>query len=452
MPSTDLSARVAASWQRLPAPAGRIRVGLSGGLDSTVLLHLLAGLRGQFHFDLTATHVSHGLVPGSAAWGDVCRGLCERLDVPFAVRDVTVDRAHPGGLEAAARDARRAVLLEGGADWLALAHHRDDQAETVLFRALRGAGVRGAAGMRAIVPGGGKPGLWRPLLDVPRSSLMAHATAHDLGWIDDPSNADSRFSRNFLRNDILPAVSARFPGAAAGLSRLGRLAAEASDLLDALADADLAALIKPGSSHYLHTGALGLASPRLRNVLRRVLAAAGEAMPDEDALCEVERQFRSDAAPAGLRLPVGASALCIYRDEWWLEAIACSPAPDAVGWSGEPTVDWAGGEVCFQPATGQGLSAALQAGQPCVLRRRTGGERMRLNPAGPSRSLKNLLQEAGVPGWLRDGLPLFWVGERLAWIAGVGVAAEFVCPPGEKGWLPVWSRWPGEQRLEVVQV
>lgn len=452
MPSTELSARVAASWQRLPAPAGRIRVGLSGGLDSTVLLHLLAGLRGQFHFDLIATHVRHGLVPGSAAWGGVCRGLCERLDVPFAVRDVTVDRAHPGGLEAAARDARRAVLLEGGADWLALAHHRDDQAETVLFRALRGAGVRGAAGMRAIVPGGGKPGLWRPLLDVPRSVLMAHATAHDLGWIDDPSNADSHFSRNFLRNEVLPAVSARFPGAAAGLARLGRLAAEASDLLDALADADLAALIKPGSSHYLHTGALGLASPRLRNVLRRVLAAAGEAMPDEDALCEVERQFRADAAPAGLRLPVGASALCIYRDEWWLEAIACSPAPDAVGWAGEPTVDWAGGEVCFQPATGQGLSAAMLAGQPCALRRRTGGERMRLHPAGPSRSLKNLLQEAGVPGWLRDGLPLLWVGERLAWIAGVGVAAEFACPPGEKGWLPVWSRWPGEQRLEVVQV
>jgi tRNA(Ile)-lysidine synthase len=452
LPSTDLSARVAASWQRLPAPAGRIRVGLSGGLDSTVLLHLLAGLREQFHFDLTATHVSHGLVPGSAAWGDVCRGLCERLDVPFAVRDVTVDRAHPGGLEAAARDARRAVLLEGGADWLALAHHRDDQAETVLFRALRGAGVRGAAGMRAIVPGGGKPGLWRPLLEVPRSALMAHATAHDLGWIDDPSNADSHFSRNFLRNEVLPAVSARFPGAAAGLARLGRLAAEASDLLDALADADLAALVTPGSTRYRRSSALGLSSPRLRNLLRRALAAAGEAMPDEDALCEVERQFRADAAPAGLRLPVGASALCIYRDEWWLEAIACSPAPDAVGWSGEPTVDWAGGEVCFQPATGQGLSAALQAGQPCALRRRTGGERMRLNPAGPSRSLKNLLQEAGVPGWLRDGLPLFWVGERLAWIAGVGVAAEFVCPPGEKGWLPVWSRWPGEQRLEVVQV
>lgn len=452
MPSTDLSARVAASWQRLPAPAGRIRVGLSGGLDSTVLLHLLAGLRGQFHFDLTATHVRHGLVPGSAEWGDVCCALCEQLDVPFAVHDVTVDRAHPGGLEAAARDARRAVLLEDGADWLALAHHRDDQAETVLFRALRGAGVRGAGGMRAIVPGGGKPGLWRPLLDVPRSALMAHATAHDLSWIDDPSNADSHFSRNFLRNDILPAVSARFPGAVAGLARLGRLAAEASDLLDELADADLAALAMQGSTHYRHTGALGLASPRLRNVLRRVLASAGEAMPDEDALCEVERQFRADAAPAGLRLPVGASALCIYRDEWWLEAFSSLPVPDAIGWVGEATLDWAGGAVRFRPGTGQGLAASMLAGMPCVLRRRGGGERMRLHPSGPSRSLKNLLQEAGVPGWLRDELPLLWVGDQLAWIAGVGVAAQFACPAGEKGWLPVWSRWPGERELDGVQV
>lgn len=452
MPSTDLSARVAASWQRLPAPAGRIRVGLSGGLDSTVLLHLLAGLRGQFHFDLSATHVSHGLVPGSAAWCDVCRELCERLDVPFAVHHVTVDRAHPGGLEAAARDARRAVLLEGGADWLALAHHRDDQAETVLFRALRGAGVRGAGGMRAIVPGGGKPGLWRPLLDVPRSALREYAAAQGLDWIDDPSNADSHFSRNFLRNDILPAVCARFPGAAAGLARLGRLAAEASDLLDELADADLAVLAKPGSNRYRRVGALGLTSPRLRNLLRRVLATAGEAMPDEDALHELERQLRADAAPAGLRLPVGVSALCVYRDEWWLEALVSAPAPDAIGWAGEARLGWAGGVVHFQPAAGQGMSAALLTGVQCELRRRGGGERMRLHPAGPSRSLKNLLQEAGVPGWLRNELPLLWVGDQLAWIAGVGVAAQFACPPGEKGWLPVWSRWPGGRELEGVQV
>lgn len=451
MPSTDLPTRVAASWQRLPAPAGRIRVGLSGGLDSTVLLHLLAGLREQFHFDLSATHVRHGLVPGSAAWGDVCRALCERLDVPFAVRDVTVDRVHPGGLEAAARDARRAVLLEGGADWLALAHHRDDQAETVLFRALRGAGVRGAGGMRPILAGYGQPGLWRPLLDVPRSALRAYAAAQGLDWIEDPSNADSHFSRNFLRNDILPAVSARFPGAAAGLARLGRLAAEASDLLDELADDDLAALAVSGSTRYRRSGALGLTSPRLRNLLRRVLAMAGEAMPDEDRLHELERQFRADAAPSGLRLPVGASALCIYRDEWWLEALADTPVPDAIAWAGEATLDWAGCEVRFQPAMGEGLSAAMLAGMPCVLRRRVGGERMRLHPAGPSRSLKNLLQEAGVPGWLREGLPLLWVGDQLAWIAGVGVAAQFECPAGEKGWLPVWSRWPGERELEGVQ-
>ncbi len=447
MPSTDLLTRVAASWQRLPAPAGRIRVGLSGGLDSTVLLHLLAGLRGQFHFDLSATHVSHGLVPGSAVWGDVCRGLCERLDVPFAVHQVTVDHTHPGGLEAAARDARRAMLLEGGADWLALAHHRDDQAETVLFRALRGAGVRGVAGMRAVVPGRGRPGLWRPLLDVPRSALMAYAATHGLGWIDDPSNTDTRFSRNFLRNDILPAMSARFPGAAAGLSRLGRFAAEASDLLDALADDDLAAIAAPGAIGYRRAGALGLASPRLRNALRRVLAAAGEAMPDEDALREIERQFRGDAAPAGLCLPVGASALCVYRDEWWLEALASTPVPDAVRWAGEATLAWAGGEVHFRPAMGQGLSAGALAGLPCVLRSRGGGERMRLHPAGPTRSLKNLLQEAGVPGWLREGLPLLWVGDHLVWIAGVGVAAQFACPPGEKGLLPLWSRWPRERAL-----
>lgn len=443
MPSIDLPARVAARWRQLPPPAGRIRVGLSGGLDSTVLLHLLAGLRERLGFTLAATHVHHGLISGAYAWADDCAALCARLDVPFTACDVTVDRDHPGGLEAAARLARRAALLDGDDDWLALAHHRDDQAETVLFRAIRGAGVRGIGGMRMVVPGRGTAGLWRPLLDVPRSALRAYASTQGLGWIDDPSNADNGFSRNFLRNEIFPALGVRFPGAAAGLARLGRHCAEAADLLDALADADLVMLARPASPRLDRQGALALSSARLRNLLRRLLDTAGEAMPDEDRLLEIERQFRSPTAPAGLRLPLVGTAICIYRDEWWLESARWAPAPVGVEWCGEASLAWAGGQVDWRPAMGQGVSAAALAGRPCWLRPRAGGERLRSHPARPSRSLKNLLQEAGVPPWLRDALPLLWVGDELAWIAGVGVAAPFACAPGEAGWVPVWSRWPG---------
>lgn len=439
MPSTELAARVASSWRQLPPPARRIRVGLSGGLDSTVLLHLLASLRQTLPIELSAAHVQHGLVAGSAAWADDCRCLCEHLGVPLVVCAVQVGRDHPGGLEAAARDARRAALMALGDEVLALAHHRDDQAETVLFRAIRGAGVRGAGGMQPFAAAAAGPVLWRPLLDVPRSHLLAYARAHGLAWVDDPSNADSRFSRNFLRNEVLPLLGSRFPGAAAGLARMGRLCGEAAGMLDELAALDLAALHLPASRRFEREATLRLSSARLRNLLRFVLFEGGEAMPDEDRLREIERQLRSPGAVEGLCLPVGSSALCAYREAWWLAPARHEPAPASLAWHGEPCVPWAGGGVAWCEALGEGLAAAALAGGVCELRRRAGGERMRLRAGGPSRSLKNLLQEAGVPPWLRSDLPLLWVDGRLAWIAGVGVAAEFRCRPGEPGVLPVWS-------------
>lgn len=439
MPSTELAGRVADSWRQLPSPARRVRVGLSGGLDSTVLLHLLASLSQTLPLQLAAAHVQHGLVAGSAAWADDCRRLCERLGVPLVVCAVQVDRDHRGGLEAAARDARRAALVALGDEVLALAHHRDDQAETVLFRAIRGAGVRGAGGMRPFDAAAAGPVLWRPLLDVPRSHLLAYARAHGLAWIDDPSNADSGFSRNFLRNEVLPLVASRFPGAAAGLARMGRLCGEAAGMLDELAALDLAELRLPGSHRLGLETTRRLSSARLRNLLRCVLAEAGEAMPDEDRLREMERQLCSEAAADGLYLRVGRSALCVYRNAWWLAPVRQGAAPVSLAWHGEPGVPWAGGVVGSRGALGEGLAAATLAGAACELRRRAGGERMRLRAGGPSRSLKNLLQEAGVPPWLRDDLPLLWVDGRLAWIAGVGVAAEFCCRPGEPGVLPDWS-------------
>ncbi|HQX05628.1 MAG TPA: tRNA lysidine(34) synthetase TilS, partial [Zoogloea sp.] len=194
MPSIDLVSAVASQWRQLPAVPARLRVGLSGGLDSTVLLHVLAALREQLGFELSAVHINHGLISGSAAWAAPCRQLCDGLGVPLLVREVVVRRDHPGGIEAAAREARHAALQEDAdGALLVLAHHRDDQAETVLFRALRGAGVRGAGGMRVL---DARRAIWRPLLDVPRRDLKAYAEEHALVWVEDPSNQDLRFSRN----------------------------------------------------------------------------------------------------------------------------------------------------------------------------------------------------------------------------------------------------------------
>lgn len=439
MPSTELHATVAGQWRRLPGPFPRLRVGFSGGLDSTVLLHVLAGLREEFGFVLSASHVSHGLVAGSEAWGAHCRAFCGGLGVAFEHLDVQVDRRHPGGLEAAARDARRQALSPPGDDaLLVLAQHRNDQAETVLFRLLRGAGVKGGAGMRPFAWRGEGAAVWRPLLDVPRATLQAYALSHGLTWIEDPSNADDAFSRNFLRLRVLPLIETRFPAAAANLARSARLFDEGATLLDDLADLDLAAM-RLADGRYGVVPAWQLNSSRLRNVLRRVLAMAGEALPDEERLGELERQFRLPSVQAGWRDELGGVALCVYRAAWWIERRQPGDAPAACIWTGQAELDWWGASLRFLATRGEGLAAAHLATGACELRRRAGGERMALQPGGPSRSLKNLFQEAGVPPWQRPGLPLLWVNGQLAWVAGVGVAAAFRCPPGEAGVLPRWT-------------
>jgi tRNA(Ile)-lysidine synthase len=440
LPSTEPVSAVARHWRQLPVTPTRLRLGLSGGLDSTVLLHVLAGLRGALGFELSAVHVNHGLIPGASAWAVRCRQLCDGLGVPFLVREVVVRRDHPGGLEAAAREARHGALQEdAGGACLVLAHHQGDQAETVLFRALRGAGMRGAGGMRVWDARAGGVAIWRPLLDVPRRDLQAYADEHALLWVEDPSNQDPRFSRNFLRLEVLPRLEARQAGASAALARTGRLCAEAADLLDDLADLDLAAMGGTDDHRFNHSMALGLTSPRLRNVLRRVLHGAGALMPDEERLREAERQMRQETAAAGWRLVLGSHALCVYRDAWWIEPAGRPVMAVPQVWAGEPRLAWAGGAVAFNAAVGQGIAASMLHGVCCEIRPRVGGERLRLRSDGPARSIKNLLQEAAIPPWRRRSLPLLWVEGRLAWVAGVGVDVAFRCPPGEPGVVPDWS-------------
>lgn len=224
----------------LPSSA-RLVLALSGGLDSMVLLHALAALRSGFPFALRAIHIDHALHPDSAAWGRACAQVCAQLAVPFDVRPVTVSTVAADGVEAAARRARYAALGEllAPGEILVTAHQRDDQAETVLLQLLRGTGVAGLAGMPARVAFGGNE-LVRPLLGFVRAALEAYGRSNGLTWIDDPSNADPRLRRNFLRTEIMPRLRAVWPEADRMLVRAAGHAAEAVALLDELADGDLA--------------------------------------------------------------------------------------------------------------------------------------------------------------------------------------------------------------------
>lgn len=415
--------RAAAAW----------RVAFSGGLDSTVLLHLLAELA-RVHAlpPLTAVHVNHGLQAVAASWPVHCRQMCQILGVPMQVIDVQV---RPGAsLEQAAREARYAAFnstLAAG-EVLLTAQHRDDQAETLLFRLLRGAGVRGLAAMPAQRPlGAGQ--LFRPLLHESRATLEAYAREQGLSWIEDPSNKDSRFSRNYLRSHVLPLVTTRWPQAIASMARSAAHLAEAQQLLDELAVQDLALADTPCPWPWLDMPSLELAplealSPaRQRNALRHWLAPLTR-LPDTDHWAGWDSL--RDAGPDGRpiwRLADGQ----MHRAEgriWWLSGIWLKNVAGSQHWS-----------MASQPLAlpGNGMLQILGAAPSGGLHvhYRQGGETFDVPDRG-RRDLKRLLNEKGVPVFLRGRLPLLYRGEQLLAVANLpGLDAS---PRGDwrLHWLP----------------
>lgn len=427
---------VAAALAAASVGAGqRLAVAFSGGVDSTVLLHALAGLRERFGFDLHAAHVHHGLSPNADAWLAFCRRRCCLLGVAFHPFLVDVARDDPAGLEAAARSARRAAFAMLDCDWLVLGHHRDDQAETLLFRLLRGSGVHGAAAMAAVEPG--SPGRLRPLLDVGRADIVAFARAAGLEWVEDESNTDAAFARNFLRHDVFPLLDRAFPGGVPSLARAAGNFREAAQLLDELAEIDAAAC---GGTPFARERLLAHSDERARNLLRWQIRGLGVEAPPRSRLVEALRQLR-ESQDRPLRVDLGGAALCAYRSTVWVEPEARLPPPVAVAWHGEAALRWGAGRVEFEPAVGAGLSRAkLDRAGDVALVARWPSLAFREGERRPRRSFKNLCQEAGIPAWLRDGLPVLRVDGEAAWIGDLGVAVEFRAGPDEPGLIPRWCR------------
>lgn len=306
--NTDLTQALAACLQRHVRPGQRLVVGLSGGIDSVVLLHALAALRTD---ELSALHVHHGLSPNADRWAGFCADFARRLNVPFECVPVAVERASADGLEAAARRARHRAFANSQADWIVLAHHRDDQAETLLFNLLRGTGVAGAAAMREC---SGR--LLRPFLTVGRKDIERYAAAHRLEWVDDESNRDTRHSRNFIRHRILAPLTQRFPAAAKNLAAAAARFSEAQDLLDDLARADLGAV---GDFPVPVAVLQALDEPRARNVLRHLLARHDVMIPGEARLREALRQMLTAAADRHPALQLGRHRLVRRRGLIYIE-------------------------------------------------------------------------------------------------------------------------------------
>ncbi|HEX5126757.1 MAG TPA: tRNA lysidine(34) synthetase TilS [Rhodocyclaceae bacterium] len=431
---TSLTEKVEATLQRYAGQ--RLCVGFSGGLDSSVLLHVLAQLAPQVGFSLSVVHVHHGLSPHADAWATHCERVASELGVPLAVHRVQVERDGEG-LEAAARRARHAVFAEVDADWIVLAHHRNDQVETVLHRLMRGTGVHGVGAMLARDDA---RRILRPLLDVSRNEIEAYAREHRLEWIEDESNRDTRFTRNFLRHELLPLWSQRQAGLETNLARAAGLFAEAAALLDVLASED-AARVAPGTPGARQRLA-SLDEARARNLLRYLLVQAGCQPPQSHRLAEALRQIVD--AEEGVRLPFDKNMLCAWRDLLWLETID-EELPQEIIWRGEPQLVWGSGRVMFREAEGEEALRISPDGSTHIVQRE-GGERLRLRADGPSRAFKQMCQEAGIPPWLRQRLPVLRreseAGSEVMWIGGLGATSGARCAEGERGWLVEWRDAP----------
>ena len=384
----------------------RVVVGLSGGVDSVVLLHVLRALALEFGFRLGALHVHHGLSRNAGAWSRFCASLCRKWRVPLAVRRVKVAR-DGAGPEAAARAARYDAYRRSRAAAIALAHQLDDQAETVLLNLLRGAGLAGASGMPAA---GRQHGLLilRPLLEVPREAILAYAGKQKLDWIEDESNADESLTRNFLRRSVAPLLARRFPRWRESLARAAK--------------------------HFAAAEADG------NRLLREFLARRGLRAPSEAHLIEMLRQLTGARAGAQVELKHEGAVLRVHRGR----VSVTRPAPQApfapLRWNGKARLALPplGGELRFRRVRGDGIDTARLGKDGLTVRLRTGGERLQPEARRPRRTLKNLFQEAGVPPWERARLPLLYCGSDLIWAPGLGVDARYRAGPAVRGIVPEW--------------
>ena len=382
----------------------RIAVGLSGGIDSVVLLHVLHGHAPRFGYRLSAIHVHHGLSPNAGVWQDFCSAFCLELGVPFkAVKVNVTPRRH--GVEAAARDARRAALGKSSANWVAFGHHLDDQAETVLFNLLRGTGLAGASGMPEVGELGGRK-LLRPLLGVDRSAIRAYADAHGLRWIEDESNFDESLTRNFIRRRVGPLLESKFPRWRESLVRAARHFAGAE--LDA------------------------------HRLLRAYLKGKGLRAPSEAKLVEMLKQLGGGGSR--ISVPHDGVELRVFRGQLKVLKTGKRKAFQSLAWNGEsrlvlPALQ---GELRFRRVRGRGIDRTLLKRKSFQIRLRSGGERLKPDARRPSRTLKNLFQEAGVPPWERERLPLLFCGNDLVWAPGLGVDAKYLSAGRAPGVVPDW--------------
>ena len=410
-------------------------VALSGGIDSVVLLHLLYQLQKKYHFTLKASHVNHGLSKNADKWVKFCEKLCAQLSVPLDVNYVKLPQKKSLGIEGEARQLRYEKLLQTKTDLVVLAHHEDDQAETFLLQLIRGAGVKGLSSMAHFDE---QRHLWRPLLNTSRIDIERHAKQHKLKWIEDESNQNIDFDRNYIRSKVLPILKNRFSHIIKVISRSSSHLAEAQHLLDDLAKIDLKSYLKSNKyKHKLQVKTINkLSLTRAKNVLRYWLELNDQMMPSKDLLDELLRQVLTAKKDAELKIQLSKEfEIRRYQDEIYIVLKNEKNQKNyEIIWAGEPEIILPNGQkLIFKKVKGKGINLKFLKNKKLIIRNRQGGEFFKPDSKRPTKKIKQMLQESDLPPWDRENLPLIFVGDDLAFVPNFGIDVKFQTKPNEVG-------------------
>ena len=425
-----------------PKAAKRIALALSGGLDSVVLLDTVckavqASNTPKQSTEVWVFHIHHGLQKPADQWLEFCEKLAKKYHTQFDFRLLHFAHKAQGNIEARARaeryDALTELCIEHGIEILLLAHHQNDQAETILLQLLRGSGVAGLAGMpeqRINTADGHSITLWRPLLNQSRADLEAYAKKYKLKWVEDPSNQNTRYRRNALRKEIIPRLEKIQPGAIANLARSADLLAQSQALLDRLAKLDGKDILLGGTFKLKPLLALAkVDKPAANNLMRYWLRENKLAMPSQERLESWWRDLMAVKQDSSLEWQHDEASIRLWRG-------VLQVANTGSG-------SWVF-KVISARSKSLGLPAALvsKAQQRGLVehRQRQGAEKIQIKPNTPRKTLKNLFQESDMPPWERQA-PLLYINDELIAVAGVGVSYPHLVPTGRRV-LPEWSEKP----------
>ncbi|OAI20897.1 tRNA(Ile)-lysidine synthase [Methylomonas lenta] len=417
---------------QIPACSGNIYIAYSGGIDSHVLLHLVAS-QANLKPKIIAVYVNHGLQALADDWGAHCRRQAENLGVSFVGLKVDAQAANGESPEAAARNARYQALqgLIQTDDCLLLAQHREDQMETLLLQLFRGAGVQGLAGMPASLPFG-EGSLLRPLLNIAKADIREYGLRHGLDWVEDPSNQSNDFDRNYLRNEVVPILKQRWPALDKTIARSAQNCGEAVSLLDDWGQQMITQLVRPLDNSLAIDQLKAFSVPQSNWLIRQWFGLFGLKPPSQALLQAIKQQFVDAGPNAHPQILTQGHVLKKYRQRLYcLTEQHCIKPTDRLAWPNEtPTLTLANGYRLSRVSASSGINQQLWHTANISIRPRSGGEKIKLPGREGQHSLKKLFQEVGIPPWERETRPLIYLDDRLAAVAGLWIAEwAYACNP-----------------------